>query len=114
MAEFEIKQHNTSPSLDASLSRQSAVGSDPTPLQGAQVVFLMREQGRPGYTVVGPAEIVDADEGIVEYHWVEGDTAEAGDYYGEFDIVRSDGSYETIPNGDPGFTIKINPHGDSR
>lgn len=45
-----------------------------------------------------PLEIIDAEKGIVQYNWKEGDTDEAEGLLTEFEIEYNDGTVETFPN----------------
>lgn len=93
---FYIKRNDTSPSVEATLS---AKGS-PVDLTGATVYFHMSDG------LGGLGTIVDPSTGKVRYDWQAGDTATAGVYYSEWEVVYADGKKETFPN-DGYSTIKI-------
>jgi hypothetical protein len=82
MCAFIIKSNDTLPYLEATLSDDNGV----VDLTGATVTFVMRERNGAAAVVRAAASIVEADEGTVRYEWAEGDTVDAGQYRGEFEI----------------------------
>lgn len=104
VVQFYIKKNDTYPPLRATL--QQADGT-PVNLEGARVQFLMRDDDyRDKIYAQGEAMIVDAEKGIVEYRWREGDTAIPGYYLAEFVVTFATGQQLTIPN--QGFiTIQV-------
>jgi hypothetical protein len=92
--DYTVKQGDTLPPLRGSLYDADGTLVD---LAGATVTFTMGAQpGTP--TVAAAATIVDAANGVVEYNWVAADTAIAGNFFGEFQVVFANGSIETFPN----------------
>lgn len=91
--EFTIKRGNTSPAIRRTLSDSSG----PVTLTGATVTFKMADS--EGVLVVeSEADVTDAENGEVTYDWVSEDTAEAGVFFGEFQVVYADQTEETFPN----------------
>jgi len=91
---FRIKQNDTSPSLEATLSDANLV---PVNITSATVMLHMKAIG--GDVVLDEQmTITDAEGGVVQYDWQVGDTATVGTYYVEFEVTYSDGSVETFPN----------------
>lgn len=91
---FNIKQNDTSPSLQATLKDASLTAIN---LTGASVQFHMKAVD--GTLKVDAAmTVVDAEGGIVQYDWQSGDTDTVGAYYVEFEVTYSDNSVETFPN----------------
>ena len=91
---FRIKQNDTSPSLEATLSDANLV---PVDITSATVMLHMKAVG--GSVVLDEQmTITDAEGGVVQYDWQAGDTATVGTYYVEFEVTYADGSVETFPN----------------
>ena len=91
---FRIKQNDTSPSLEATLSDANLVPAD---ILAATVMLHMKAIGG-GVVLDEQMTITDAENGVVQYDWQVGDTSTAGTYYVEFEVTYSDGSIETFPN----------------
>jgi uncharacterized protein YfaS (alpha-2-macroglobulin family) len=99
---FFIKQNDTSPSLAAYI--QTASG-EAVSLVGASVRLHIKETG--GSTLlIKNMTITDATQGLVQYDWVDPDTAVAGTYNAEIQVTYSDGKIETYPNNGY-FTITV-------
>ena len=92
---FKIKENDTTPSLRASLLNGSG---DPVDLLGTTVRFYMRLMGSNSTTIDASASVISEANGIVQYDWVAGDTADVGSYQAEFEVTYSDGNIETFPN----------------
>lgn len=92
---FNIKQNNTSPSLQAILKDGSGTVIN---LTGASVRINMKAVGGTGLKVNSAMTIVNATGGIIQYDWQSGDTDTVGSYALEFEVTYSDGSLETFPN----------------
>ena len=107
---FKIKQGDRRPYLKGQLVTFNDDGEveGPQPLTGATVVFSMRNP-ETGEVLIeeAAAEILDSDEGQVQYKWQEGDTdIEPGDYEGEFEATFGEEPV-TFPNGKIGFRIRV-------
>lgn len=105
---FTIKRGDTSPPIKYKLIGPDDYGKD---IRGYNdVQFFMRE--RDEYTIVvsddvsGNVNVVDAENGIIEYDWTAGDTETSGTYDAEWQVEFNDGSVETYPN-DRFITVKI-------
>jgi len=99
---FNIKQNDTSPSLQATLKDASL---NPVNLTGATIKFHMK--GIDGSLKVNAAmTLVDAANGTVRYDWQTADTDTVGSYYAEFEVTYTDGTVETFPNN-TNKTIKV-------
>jgi 5-hydroxyisourate hydrolase-like protein (transthyretin family) len=91
---FNIKQNDTSPSLQATLKDAALTAID---LTGATVRFHMKSID--GTVKVDKVmTIVNEANGVVQYNWVTGDTDTVGTYYVEFEVTYADASIETFPN----------------
>jgi len=93
MADFCIKQGDTDPDITATLEDQNGTAFD---LTDCTVKFHMKK----GTTtkVDAAATITDASGGEVKYSWLAADTDTAGKYSCEWEITKSDGQIETVPN----------------
>ena len=91
MADFFIKQNDTSPGLEYTLLPL-------TDVTGATIVFSMKNSA--GTIIVNrqPVTIVTAATGVVRYPWIAADTATAGNFEGEFEVTFAGGGIETFPN----------------
>lgn len=91
---FNIKQNDTSPSLQASLKDAASL---PINLIGASVALHMKSVDST-LKVNSSMTVTDAENGIIRYDWQTGDTDTVGTYFVEFQVTYSDGSIETFPN----------------
>ena len=100
MADFTIKQSDRLPSLVATL--EDADGAAVNLSSGVtSVTFSLRlRRNRQVVVTNAAAVIVTAATGIVRYDWADGDTAEAGQYEGEFSVNYTSGLTLSFPNGD--------------
>lgn len=110
---FEIKRGDTRPVYITQLKEKIGTPEEkPIDLEEEEVAsvrFLMRKKNATGAPdVTGPANILNAKTGLVEYVWEEGDTdREPGDYDVEFELTFEDGGVETAPT-ENFFDCKIN------
>lgn len=101
---FTIKQNDTSPSLRTQLldADDQAIN-----LTDATVTLVMKDFNN-GIVLNTPMTLVTPVSGIVQYDWVEGDTASTGTFYVEFKVEYASGALETFPNNS-NATIVIYP-----
>jgi len=96
---FEIAEGDTAPSVKMRVEERDYNGDwDGVDLTGATVTFKMANSA--GTLVVNSAGSVDATAnvtGVVQYDWASGDTATAGTYTAEFDIVTASARRMTCP-----------------
>lgn len=102
MADYTIKQHDTWPPIEATLSDD--VG--PMDLTGATVKLLLKSAGAGTTLVEGVCEIVSAAGGTVKYEWDPADTASVNTFSGEFEITWANSTITTVPN-DGYFSVEI-------
>ena len=99
---FNIKQNDTSPSLQATLKDASGTAII---LTGASVRFHMK--ALDGTVKVDAAmTVTDNLNGVVQYDWQAGDTDTVGSYSVEFEVTYSDSTIETFPNNQ-NLTISV-------
>lgn len=92
---FNLKQNDTSPSIQTTLLDGNGLAVDITGNLG--VTFHMRNE--EGTVIIDTAAtVVTAGSGIVRYDWDAADTAAAGTFQAEFEVTYSDGKIETFPN----------------
>jgi len=97
MATFVIKQNDTSPSIEATLTD---INGSAVNIASSSVRFHMKNMSNNTLTVDQAATIVNAASGIVRYAWQAADTQKPGLYNCEFEVTYSDNSIETFPNDD--------------
>lgn len=97
MATFVIKQNDTSPSIEATLTNISGTAVN---LNGSSVRFHMKNMSNNSLIVDQAATIVNGIGGIVRYAWQVADTQKPGLYTCEFEVTYADNSIETFPNDD--------------
>lgn len=91
---FNIKQNDTSPSLQATLTTAAGTAIS---LTGASVKFHMKSLD--GTMKVDAAmTVTNANNGVVQYDWQTGDTDTVGSYAVEFEVTYGDNTIETFPN----------------
>lgn len=94
MADFNLKQHDTWPPMEATL-RDANV---PIDLTGSSVLMLLKTSSGGTLfsrtcTIVAPGT-----DGNVKYDWIPADTANVNAFNMEFEITFPDGKIATIPN----------------
>lgn len=94
MADFTIKQEDTSPTIKAILKKRNG---DAVNLTDASVRFHLSTRALE-ILIDSVATILDAPNGTVKYDWAIGDTDEPGEYFAEWEVAFSDGTVETFPN----------------
>jgi hypothetical protein len=99
---FTIKQNDTAPALEAQLLDSEG---NPINLDMCGVRFHMQSR-YVKKTIIKPATIVDAENGLVRVDWQEGDTDTVSTYKCEFQVTFTDNTILTIPN-DGYFQINI-------
>ena len=93
--DFRLKVGDLEPSLVATLLYQD--GS--VPALDTAVSISFRFATTAGVELFSrAANLTNATTGAVSYAWQTGDTAIAGEYYGEFSIVWSAGRSQTYPS----------------
>jgi hypothetical protein len=108
LPDLTIKQHDTFPPLQATLSDENG----PIDLTNANaVLFIMKGTKSTGAVLVtGACTYIDRPNGVVQYAWATGDTAVPDTYDIEFQITWSSGGIQTIPNAALGAnTIVVTP-----
>jgi len=91
---FNIKQNDTSPSLQATLKDSSL---NPINLTGATVQFHMKSIDGT-LKIDASMTVTDATNGVIQYDWQAGDTDTVGSFYAEFEVTYADDTVETFPN----------------
>lgn len=95
MADFWIRQGDTAPQLEVTCQDDNGNAVD---LSGATAVQFHLADKQYAEKVSASGSIKDAAAGKVVYAWSDGDTDEAGEFYGEFQVTHADGSIQTFPN----------------
>lgn len=105
MADLTIKQNDTWPPLEATLSDQDG----PVNLTTASTILLLLKPALTPLTIFqGVCEVVSAVDGKIRYVWDEPDTAIADTYAGEFEVTWTDSTITTFPNAGY-FSLEIQP-----
>lgn len=92
---FHIKQNDTRPIMAATLIDGDGNVAN---LDGATVLFKMRQAGETTVKVNASAAIADATKGKVTYTWSAADTNTVGEFEGEFEVTYAGGGVQTFPN----------------
>ena len=93
---FTLKQGDTRIPLKVQLS----IGSTPVDLTDCEVWFYLKPYPSNQPVKKGLAEIQDAAQGIVWYVFDATETAEAGNFRGEFEVIYPDNRELTFPEKD--------------
>lgn len=93
-AEIKITQGDTTPPLQSTLTENG----QPKDLTSAESVVFEMIQYVGDVTVSGEASIVNANDGVVAYHWTDGDTDAPGLYICEWTVTYTDGSQQSFPS----------------
>jgi len=109
--QFTIKRNDTLPALKVQLIDRSCLGSrmpfDLTTLTGA--TFTMKNDCGDIKIMAKEAEFISYSGGVIQYNWSFEDTDITGSYFGEFQLLFSDGNRMSIPRVG---SIKIQIEGD--
>lgn len=102
---YEIKRNDLRPYWRVQLTQNGT----PADLTGAVAARFTMKVGTTGTAKINKQAmtIVDAATGIVEYHWVVGDTDTSGTYNAEVEIDWGGTTPQTFPSKGY-FTITIN------
>ena len=102
MADFTLKQNDTSPAIQARLKNKD--GTTVT-LTGATVRFSMRHRvtnnlkvNRATATIVSATPPADTSAANVEYTWIAADTDIDGTYDAEWEVTYSAGAIQSFPD----------------
>lgn len=102
MADIQLVQGDTAPDLEATLRN---VDDDPMDLTEADSVrFQMRRVDSKAYAIDADATIVTPASGAVRYVLQQGDLAQWGDFYAQWEIHWSDGTIQTTT---PPNTVEV-------
>lgn len=106
MPEFWIKSGDSLPVIQGTCI--GADGSAVALTNVGTVLFNMMNK-HTGSVVIsgGTGSVVDAATGVVKYGWGTADTANPGEYLGEFPVNFPHGTWQTFPNGGTAKYIDI-------
>ena len=96
MADFYIKQNDSSPALTVNLVDD--VGGAISLIDAQSIRFHMARKGSKTLTVDSAVDITDVAYGVVEYVWDVADTSNYGLFMAEFEVIHANGKLETFPN----------------
>jgi hypothetical protein len=93
IADFHIKQNDTSPGLEYAITPAVI-------MYGATVVFSMKKPS--GSVIINrqPVTIEDETTGVFRYPFKASETVQTGDFIGEFEVTYLDGTIETFPSSE--------------
>ena len=96
---FFIKRNDTLPSLKIVITDRACLGSKiPLNLSGLTAcTFTMTSDSGDMKIMAQPAQIISYSGGSISYNWDPQDTNEEGNYYGEFQLLFSDGKRLSMP-----------------
>ena len=109
-ATFIIGEADTAPYLQVVLrnGRNEALDLSSGGLDATAVVFSMRNQANNELVIDKVAATATAAAvGEYEYRWTGADTADAGKFWGEFQVTLADGRIATFPNQVPKVDVTI-------
>lgn len=93
---FSLKRGDSRPALKVTVKEADG---DLVDLTGATVTFhLARARDGLAKTLAGSVTVESAVDGTVRYDWAAADTAEAGDFQGEFRVDYGSGVVLTAPS----------------
>ena len=97
VAIFTMKRHDTMPLMRLAVT--NATTGLPFDFSGASVVrfYMYSKNGDPKVQAAATME-GGPTSGILQYAWVGGDTDEAGEFSGEFEVDYGGGKKITMPN----------------
>lgn len=112
---FTIKRNDTLPALQICLIDRGCLGGKESySLSGVTgVTFTMVSDCSEYKIFAKTASIISSSAGTIQYDWEVGDTNEAGDFKGEFQLLYSDGNKMSVPqNGQISIHIPkdLNPY----
>lgn len=102
MTTVKLKKGDDLPEIEATLTGSDGTAVD---LTGSSVQFRFRNADG-GDATTGSATVIDAEAGKVKYDWQDQETAEVGDYVGEWVVTTGGGLVLTFP-GDKFITFEI-------
>jgi hypothetical protein len=96
---FFIKRNDTLPSLEVVVIDRACLGNRvPFNLSGVTAcTFTMTNTSGEAKIMAKTAQIVSYSGGSISYNWDAEDTNEYGIFYGEFQLLFSDGNRMSIP-----------------
>lgn len=96
---FFIKRNDTLPSLELVIIDRGCLGNrEPFNLSGVTAcTFTMTTDSGDMKIMAKDAQIVSYSGGTIAYNWTSEDTNESGIFYGEFQLLFSDGARMSIP-----------------
>lgn len=105
---FFIKRNDTLPSLEIVIIDRACLGNKvPFNLSGVTAcTFTMSTDCGDTKIMAKTAQIISYSGGSIAYNWDAEDTNEEGIFYGEFQLLFSDGKRMSIPQIGP-ITIEI-------
>ena len=111
---FTIKQDDTLPAIETIIRTRGVLDElIPFSLSGVTAsTFSMADDCGNLVISSASAQITCASGGTIQYNWADGDTAEAGKYTAEFELMFAGGTKMTIPTiGNIGIQILKNING---
>lgn len=105
---FIIKRNDTAPPLIATVYDKGCLGEwNRLDLSGTtKIEFSMVDDCGNLIISSQSAETISANSGIIQYNWKPQDTAQEGDFMGEFEIFFNNGTKMSLPR-EGGINIRI-------